>query len=267
MWNKFLLGIMLFGVCGCAQGQVWLAEAYSEGSCVKPPPPKQIDANWMVTQKTFYVTLASQSAYRRIAETFLSRVGVTDQDVHTMCLTVDLVSSGPGLNITNTGYDLREFRQSCQAGSDPGHFFCIPASGSAGTNPPRAGKADYYIAGTDNQSYMFIVRCVENFFKDYILLTTRPAISQDVYQRAAQSVRELGFDERRIEVMPYHTCLRNDRFISTVNVGPETRRVPDSYGIPPFPNGQFIGNNDIRGGGGFGGGFQPPIIPGPGFRK
>jgi len=280
----------------------------------------------LVSQKTFYVPLASQAAFRRFAETFLSRVGITEEDVHSMCLTIDMVSryilqcyliyavsfckikkmcilysslhmckfkffSGPGLNVTNTGFDLRDFRQSCQAGSEAGHFFCEPVSGTAGTNPPRAGlKADYYITATDNQSYLLIVRCVDTFFKDYLILTTRPAISQDTHQKALQSIRELGFDDRRVEVMPYQvinnpfsstynfciihlyfsikifqSCLRTDRFISAVNV-PNSRRAPVSYGFPPYAeNGPFIGgSNDLRG---IGRGFGGPFPPGPGFKK
>ncbi|CAL8111964.1 unnamed protein product [Orchesella dallaii] len=263
-----LVTLLIFGACGYVTAQVqFQAEAYSEGGCVKPPPPQQIDANWLVSQKTFYVPLASQCAFRRFSETFLSRAGTTEDDVHSMCLTIDMVSSGPGLNVTNTGFDLRDFRQSCQAGSEAGHFFCIPVSGTAGTNPPRAGKADYYITATDNQSYLFIVRCVDSFFKDYLLLSTRPAISQDVHQKAVQSLRELGFDDRRVEVMPYQSCLRSDRFISTVSNVPNNNRGsgggPPTYGIPPFPQGgPFIGgSNDLRGlGGGFGGPF-----PGPAF--
>lgn len=173
------------------------------------------------------------------------------------------------MNITNTGFDLRDFRQSCQAGEVAGHFFCVPVQGSAGTNPPRAGKADYYIAATDNNSFLFVVRCVDTFFKDYLLLTTKPAISQDMYQKAIQSARELGFDDRRVEVMPYDACLRTDRFISAVNFSPETRSrapSPNSFGIPPFSH---LGNNDLRGGASAN---QPPIgppgpYPVPGFRR
>lgn len=209
-----------------------------------------------------------------------------------MCLTIDLVtrlvykiitkyiillkfwpviflsenSSGPGLNISNTGFDLRDFRQTCQAGEVAGHFFCVPVQGSAGTNPPRAGKADYHIASTDNQSFLFIVRCIDGFFKDYLLLTTKPAISQDIYTKAVQSARELGFDERRVEVMPYDACIRTDRFISAVSAPQSRSRIPShgnigNYGIPPFSNAPYLGNNDLRGAGN--GGQGPLVPPGP----
>lgn len=61
----------------------------------------------VVRQSTFYVPIASQFTFRLYAETFLSRAGVSDQDVKSMCLTMDFFPDGPGVNLTNTGYDLR----------------------------------------------------------------------------------------------------------------------------------------------------------------
>lgn len=90
-----------------------------------------------------------------------------------------------------------------------------------------------------------------------------------------QTARELGFDERRVEVMPYSSCLRTDRFISAVNLGPSTSRgiIPThaNYASPPFSNAPYAyqGSNDLRGGGNVN---QPPFVPpgpfpGPGFKK
>lgn len=54
-----------------------------------------------------------------------------------MCLTMDFFPDGPGVNVTNTGYDLREFKLTCPV-IWRGQFTCLPIGGSPGTNVGRA---------------------------------------------------------------------------------------------------------------------------------
>lgn len=56
-----------------------------------------------------------------------------------MCLTMDFFPDGPGVNVTNTGYDLREFKLTCPV-IWRGQFTCLPIGGSPGTNVGRARK-------------------------------------------------------------------------------------------------------------------------------
>jgi len=46
--QSLLVILLIFGACGYVTAQIqFQAEAYGEGSCVKPPPPPQVDANWV----------------------------------------------------------------------------------------------------------------------------------------------------------------------------------------------------------------------------
>lgn len=67
------------------------------------------------------------------------------------------------------------------------------------------------MVSVDNQSYMLVVRCVDGFFKDYMLLTTRPVVSPELYHTVVSIIKELGFDDRKMQLLTYDTCLRTDR--------------------------------------------------------
>ncbi|CAL8124131.1 unnamed protein product [Orchesella dallaii] len=194
-----------------------LAESFSEGSCVIPQTSRKLDPKWVIRQSTFYIPLASQFTYRLYAETFLSRAGVSEMDVKSMCLTLDFFPDGPGVNVTNTGFDLREFKQTCPV-IWRGQFTCLPVGGSPGTNSARARSTDNYVVSVDNQSYMLVVRCVDGFFKDYMLLTTRPIVSPELYHTVMTTIKELGFDPKKLMMVKYDNCVRTDRFVTAVNV-------------------------------------------------
>jgi hypothetical protein len=69
-------------------------------------------------------------------------------------------------------------------------------------------RTDGYIVAIDNRSYMLLVRCVEGFFRDYMLYTTRPSVSLALYNNILNITRNLGFDERRLQLASYDSCNR-----------------------------------------------------------
>ncbi|OXA60560.1 uncharacterized protein LOC110844669 [Folsomia candida] len=200
-----------------AQGKTWTlpfpSEAYSEGECISPQVV-DIDVNWIIQQKTFYIPIASQFALHRYAETLLSRPA-SDQELNSMCLTVESSQSGAALNLTVVGFEFREFRQSCTPGAGPGRINCFATGSSAGVNPTKTRATEDFVVAWDARSYMIIVRCVDGFFRDFSVFSTRPTVSHDVYSSVLNVTRHLGFDERRIQTMTYDNCLRTTGGLST----------------------------------------------------
>jgi len=60
----------------------------------------------------------------------------------------------------------------------------------------------------DNRSFMLLVRCVEGFFRDYMLYTTKPSVSLATFSNILNITRNLGFDDRRLQLASYDTCSR-----------------------------------------------------------
>jgi len=80
--------------------------------------------------------MASQFAYRRYAETFLSRPPNSEGELQSMCMTAEFLSRGNGVNVTSVGYDDREFKQTC-AITGPAKLTCNAMGSSPGVNPSK----------------------------------------------------------------------------------------------------------------------------------
>lgn len=121
------------------------------------------------------------------------------------------------------------------------------------------------MVSVDNQSYMLVVRCVDGFFRDYMLLTTRPVVSPELYHTVMSTIKDLGFDEKKLQMVTYDSCLRTDRFVTAVNVhhhhnhhhhhhGEGNRRVEESItikaggadGLSVVQGGRPIPSNQLR---------------------
>jgi hypothetical protein len=99
--------------------------------------------------------MGNQFAYRRFAETFLSRPPNTETELQSMCMTAEFVTKGSGVNVTSIGYDDREFKQQC-AVSGPARLTCLALGSSPGVNPSKTRKLKIRFVGR-----CMYIKCIE----------------------------------------------------------------------------------------------------------
>ena len=149
-----------------------------------------------------YVPIASAHMYRAYAEYLLGRPPVDELEVQSMQLKINYI----GPFVRNTGYS--EFvGQFCMPFNytrpNIADMQCFGTFGSRRANTTLISYTHDTLVWTDNKTAMFFVRCIKGE-RDYKILSPFPKLSKEVVKKALELIRELGFDEKKLQFMKYY---------------------------------------------------------------